>query len=89
MFDTVCTLPLTSELFSQALHPTEPVISVGLASGHVQTYRIPATDADGHESKEVEDGVGKIESQWRTRRHKGSCRDLAFSLDGEGKLSGA
>jgi hypothetical protein len=29
------------------------------------------------------DGRATIETLWRTRRHKGSCRTIAFSPDGE------
>ncbi|KAF2009341.1 WD40 repeat-like protein [Aaosphaeria arxii CBS 175.79] len=86
MFDTVCTIPLAHELFTQAIHPEEPVVSVGLASGHVSTYRLPAgasndgSDADG--TLASESGFGQIETTWTTRRHKGSCRTLTFGIDG-------
>ncbi|KAI9884596.1 MAG: hypothetical protein M1823_003616 [Watsoniomyces obsoletus] len=83
MFDTICTLPLASDLFAQAIHLTDPILSVGLSSGHVQTYRLPAISDDGEDPDGANDGVGKIVTQWQTRRHKGSCRSLAFSLDGE------
>ncbi|KAF2501110.1 WD repeat-containing protein JIP5 [Lophium mytilinum] len=85
MFDTVCTLPLTSDLFAQAIHPSEPIVSVGLAGGHVQTYRLPPVAFDGSSGGDVtapENGFGTIDTIWRTRRHKGSCRTLAFSVDG-------
>ncbi|KAJ4330430.1 WD repeat-containing protein jip5 [Didymella glomerata] len=79
MFENVCAIPLDYDLFAQAIHPEEPIVAVGLASGHVQTYRLPggddsaATPASGH---------GHIDTVWKTRRHKGSCRTLGFSVDG-------
>ncbi|CAD0096205.1 unnamed protein product, partial [Aureobasidium mustum] len=85
MFDTICTLPLSSELFSQALHPTAPLVAVGLSSGHVATLRLPAIEGDDEDEAQAEaaaTGRGQIEAAWRTRRHKGSCRSLGYSLDG-------
>jgi len=87
MFETICALPLSSELFTQAIHPNEPIIAVGLSGGHVQSFRLPAAalnsdDEDGNASV-LSTGTGTIETEWRTRRHKGSCRCLGFSLDGE------
>ena len=55
MFDTVCTVPLPSDLFSQAIHPTEPILTVGLSSGHVYTYRLPS-DSDSPASSS-DDGI--------------------------------
>ncbi|PGH12870.1 WD repeat-containing protein JIP5 [Helicocarpus griseus UAMH5409] len=81
MFDTVCSLPLSSDLFAQAIHPTEPVVSVGLSSGHVETFRIPPTSDGGPGA--TKNGFGHIDTVWRTRRHKGSCRCLGFGIDGE------
>lgn len=90
MFDTVCTLPLSADLFDQAIHPSEPVISVGLSTGHVQTFRLPTEEADdsedGNDQSSVSssrNGMGHIDTAWRTRRHKGSCRTLTFGVDGE------
>lgn len=85
MFDTICTLPLTADLFAQAIHPREPVLSVGLSSGHVQVFRLPAAAVDGSESARApsENGFGEIQTAWRTRRHKGSCRCVGFSQDGD------
>ena len=86
MFDTVCTIPLSSDLFSQALHPNEPVVSVGLATGHVQTFRLPVEESDNDDdaaSNSSRNGKGHIDTMWKTRRHKGSCRTLGFGIDGE------
>ncbi|KAJ5863853.1 uncharacterized protein N7529_005769 [Penicillium soppii] len=87
MFDTVCTLPLSSDLFTQAIHPEEPVVSVGLASGHVQTFRLPSLeteeDDDAASNSSARNGKGHIDTMWRTRRHKGSCRTLGFGTDGQ------
>ncbi|KAF2192346.1 WD repeat-containing protein JIP5 [Zopfia rhizophila CBS 207.26] len=82
MFDTVCTIPLSHELFAQAIHSAEPIVSVGLASGHVYTYRLPAVASDADETFASENGFGQIETTWKTRRHKGSCRALGFGSDG-------
>ncbi|KAK5018738.1 WD repeat protein [Cryomyces antarcticus] len=86
MFDTICNLPLTSDLFAQAIHPSEPLLAVGLAAGHVQLFRLPP-DAAGDSSDDgatvSSNGCGQIETSWRTRRHKGSCRSLGFGIDGE------
>jgi WD repeat-containing protein 55 len=85
MFDTICTLPLPHDVFAQAIHPSEPVLAVGLASGHVQSFRLPPVGSDessDDETSVLENGFGHVESVWRTRRHKGSCRTLGYSIDG-------
>ncbi|KAF2743636.1 WD40 repeat-like protein [Sporormia fimetaria CBS 119925] len=86
MFDTVCTIPLSHDLFAQAIHPTDPIVSVGLASGHVHTYRLPPGASDSSDDEDTtlasETGFGQIETAWKTRRHKGSCRTLGFGYDG-------
>ncbi|GAB7357155.1 hypothetical protein MBLNU459_g8148t1 [Dothideomycetes sp. NU459] len=92
MFDTVCTLPLSSELFAQCLHPTEPLLAVGLSSGHVATLKLPAgPDEDGEGDDEnasvLSSGRGSIDTAWRTRRHQGSCRSLGYSPDGRALFS--
>lgn len=81
MFDTICTLPLPSELFAQCIHPNFPLLAIGLATGHVQIHGLPSRTApDGNPISES--GRGTIDTVWRTRRHKGSCRSLSFSPDG-------
>jgi WD40 repeat protein len=107
MYDTICTLPLPSDLFAQALHPTAPLLAVGLATGHVLTYRLPplqpssSSASPPHASSAARSaaprrpstvspsppGCSTIDTLWRTRRHKGSCRTLAFSPDGTLLLS--
>lgn len=87
MLDTVCTIPLTSDLFTQAIHPSQPVVSVGLAKGHVQTFRLPSENVNGEdetaETSPARSGRGHIDTLWRTKRHKRSCRCVGFSIDGE------
>jgi hypothetical protein len=90
MLESTCTLPLTAELFSQALHPSTPVVAVGLSTGHVQCFRIPSTTEEGSNASDdslLSQGRGQIETQWRTKRHKISCRTVVFSLDGEALYS--
>lgn len=116
MFDTICTVPLQSDVFAQVIHPSEPLFLIGLSSGHVQAYKLP-TDTDsldddsddgsaspvkvadapngngfGHMTSSLrrssttslsESGLGSIDTFWKTRRHKGSCRTLAFNHDGD------
>ena len=100
MYDAVCTLPLTADLFAQAISPRQPFLAVGLASGHVQCFKLPpessagASNDDGNDERNTngeiiaaESGYGLVESAWRTRRHKGSCRTLWFSTDGDKLVS--
>lgn len=87
MFDTVCTFPLSADLFTQAIHPNEPIVSVGLSTGHVQTFRLPSegasSDDDEVSTSSSRNGTGLIDTMWRTKRHKGSCRCLGFGMDGQ------
>ena len=100
MYDTVCTLPLTADLFVQAISPREPFLAVGLASGHVQCFKLPSESSTGASNDDKNDenvtngkvmaadnGYGLVKNAWRTRRHKGSCRTLWFSTDGERLVS--
>ncbi|KAL8698411.1 MAG: hypothetical protein Q9201_006587 [Fulgogasparrea decipioides] len=87
MYDSICTFPLPSDLFAQAVHPISPLLALGLASGHVQLQHLPALPSNSSPRSKAKtpstNGHGTIETAWRTRRHKGSCRSLAFSHDGE------
>ncbi|KAL2863784.1 WD40-repeat-containing domain protein [Aspergillus lucknowensis] len=95
MFDTVCTLPLPADLFAQAIHPEQPVISVGLSTGHVQTFRLPSEESGDSDDSDQDQASatasrngncpakGHIDTVWQTRRHKGSCRTLTFGVGGE------
>ncbi|PFH62663.1 hypothetical protein XA68_12534 [Ophiocordyceps unilateralis] len=83
MFENLCTLPLAADVFATAVHPSEPLLTVGLASGHVETFRLPASGSDGA----PDNGRATIESLWSTRRHKGSCRCLAYAHDGRAMYS--
>ena len=82
MFENICSLPLSGELFAQAVHPTEPLITVGLSSGHVSTLKLPPVDDDGTPRRRGSNGTDMVETAWRTRRHQGSCRNVAYSIDG-------
>ncbi|OAP54941.1 hypothetical protein AYL99_10641 [Fonsecaea erecta] len=112
MFDTICTLPVQSDIFAQVIHPTQPLFAIGLSSGHVHTYKLPSDSeviADTSEDSASpplkptnsvngsivpslrrastaslsESGLGSLDTLWTTRRHKGSCRCLAFSHEGD------
>ncbi|KAK5171759.1 WD repeat-containing protein jip5 [Saxophila tyrrhenica] len=103
MLDAICTLPLGADLFTQAIHPIEPLVAVGLSSGHVATLRLPpvelSSNANGDNSSSDEDsepapkrrrgsdGTGVVDTVWRTRRHQGSCRTLSYSIDGRSLYS--
>ncbi len=78
MFENVCAIPLDHDVFAQAIHPQQPVVAVGLASGHVHSYTLPAHGVNDEGKR----GIGCVQTAWKTRRHKGSCRALAYSVDG-------
>ena len=86
MFNSICTFPLPFDLLAQAVHPTSPLLALGFASGHIQLERLPAPPSNPSLSSKATspstNGRGTVETAWRTRRHKGSCRSLAFTSDG-------
>ena len=47
MFDNTCSINLRADIFAQAIHPTAPILAVGLSSGRVETYRLPPLDSSG------------------------------------------
>ncbi|KAH6667064.1 WD repeat-containing protein [Plectosphaerella plurivora] len=87
MFENLCTLPLSAEVFATALHPTEPLLTVGLSSGHVQTFSLPPVATNSKRRGAAENGKGMIATLWQTKRHRGSCRTLAYNLDGSALYS--
>ncbi len=91
-FTSICTFPLPSDLFTLAIHDTSPVVALGLASGHVQLHRLPSLPSHSTPKSKATtpstNGHGTIETVWRTRRHKGSCRTLVFSHDGDNLFTG-
>ncbi|EMD89540.1 hypothetical protein COCHEDRAFT_1225205 [Bipolaris maydis C5] len=95
MFENLCALPVEHDIFVQTVHPQQPLVAVGLANGDVHTYRLPAgasdddndDDDDNDTTLASESGFGTIDRIWRTRRHKGSCRTLAYSVDGASLVS--
>lgn len=86
MFDSICALPLSGDLFTQTVHPTEPLLAIGLSSGHVATLKLPPVDDNSNPpaqpGRRGSNGTDVIDTAWRTRRHKGSCRTLSYSVDG-------
>ncbi|KAI5458248.1 WD40-repeat-containing domain protein [Mariannaea sp. PMI_226] len=91
MFENTCTLPLQADIFATALHPTEPLLTVGLSSGHVETFRLPpgkdADDSSDGDTSSMSNGRSTIDTVWKTKRHKGSCRSLVYANDGSAMYS--
>ncbi|KAF3906190.1 hypothetical protein ABW20_dc0101135 [Dactylellina cionopaga] len=72
-----------SPVFTLAAHPSEPLFTAGLLSGHVYTYTWPK-EAPSVDEVAVADALpGGYKVAWKARRHKGSCRSAAYSHDGQ------
>lgn len=84
-------------LFAAKCHPSEPIFITGTATGHVQTYRYDYEklieiyedqdkfpyDISCVKYDDFDDN--SIISQWHTKRHKKSCRDICFDLPSGGE----
>lgn len=57
-------------LFSVAFHPSEPQFTLGFASGRVECHTY---DREKFDATTI---------AWQTKRHKGSCRSIGYTLDG-------
>lgn len=66
-------MELPSEVFAISLHPTKPLLATGQLSGHVSCYKFSLP--------------GETTQEWYTKRHKASCRDVTFSIDGTKLIS--
>ena len=93
MFESLCTYPLRSDLFALAVHPSAPVLALGLASGHVQLNCLPTSPSPSPANSSTtfppnspssipHPVVNTITTQWSTHRHKPSCRTLSFTPNG-------
>ncbi|KAK9452132.1 WD40-repeat-containing domain protein [Limtongia smithiae] len=90
-------LQFKETVFAAAPHPSKAVVATGLASGHVFAHRYAKDDIEDENYREDSDeddddvSAGSVSKSanaatatllWKTRRHKGSCRALAFDDDG-------
>ena len=74
-------LQLPSEVFDIAVHPTKPLLATALLSGHVSWYvyllrSFTCCSYRYHQDEEPN-------KSWHTKRHKGSCRGVDFSPNGQ------
>ncbi|KAK9237593.1 WD40-repeat-containing domain protein [Lipomyces kononenkoae] len=81
------TISFPSTIFSVAVHPSRPLAATGLSTGHVFIHRYAADANDSEnddDSGDSDDGhiAEKVDLLWKTRRHKGSCRGVAFDEAG-------
>lgn len=79
-------IALPADVFSLALHPSRPLLAAGLSSGHLHAYTWPHSGDSGEGEGGDAEAEGGFRVSWKTRRHKGSCRCIAFSGDGGGAL---
>jgi WD repeat-containing protein 55 len=77
-------MDLPSEVFAIALHPNIPLLAAALLEGHVYWYWRPKFGLDISYKYELN---GSSTMQWQTKRHKGSCRGVEFSPDGNTLVS--
>jgi WD40 repeat protein len=73
-YDSI-SLQLPADLFALTAHPSAPLLTAALSSGHVYTYTWPSSDEEATSTPAPT-------IAWKTRRHKGSCRSAVFSTDG-------
>ncbi|PHH61695.1 hypothetical protein CDD81_8040 [Ophiocordyceps australis] len=70
MFQNICTFPADKDIVAAALHPLQPRLTIGLVDGVVESF-------------DLSHGKKMVASLWRTKRHKGTCRCIAYSPNGQ------
>lgn len=65
-------------LFCMRFHPEKPQFLLGFATGRVSCYSYTPASSDSHCVPEL---------MWTTKRHKGSCRAIAYDQSGEFAVS--